>query len=1280
MRISILSIPATLLALALTLIVPLAAVESNESNLVLVDTQNPAILDLAATAGDEITYNNLNDKNKHGVFFSDGLTQSSNKWGFWLLDKNDDSNWASSDFLHASSGLCFSSNEVGLYQPLPVSSISWSNSQNFLFLQDSSAASLNTFDSQLLDPTKLTRIYKRFEFPAGLNYLPTGSEEISGVKLITDYDLNRSRIANPISKKLKLVVVLHGWNPAPNTDPYSGGSWPALIENIHEEITIKGNSVPDWDLYAYNWSKDSYTGPALNGFKHSVGGVGTGLENGIQAAEIGYQHGLNLGKLIRNHCEQNQIHLEKIHFIAHSAGTWVARSASLYLEKTKGASSMDQQITLLDPFNPGAGLDEENDDSLDTSYLNTERLTNGWVSAINPQYAENIYSKDLFIKGTNEEYQNFNNKKVGDSVNPTGGGFFTKWDDHPGPINFYAFSVDPSDTRTSSPWDAKNRSAYSTDAGWDHSLFMKEYRMVKPLWLANVGASVLTASYAASPSFSPSYSKSYSPIFSPSYAPAPVSEWQQILVDVDGNAWVRAMLIPTIGGAAEMAGPVRLKDDGSFSMEMDDGSMLTGGFDTSVTPAIVSLMLDGTSFGMPNTIAQGDNTRRGVDAQVNSAGNVVYSMVLADGTAGMSVASDAEDTGWEGSGVGTVDANGIFTVTGAAGLQITGQLQEDGALDPQAITVAPPQVPEIHVTEADAAILVSGSASRDFGNTPLGTSAAAYVLTIRNTGTVSLTDLGLTFSGSHPSDFSVTGLNVNTLQPDGSVVVYVVFHPQAAGSRNAVLQIASNDENENPFNITLSGTGVSVEPYDIAFVGTPYDLRVGNQVTFDLKRLLAVGETLKVGGEIPSGLKYNATTGLLTGIIAGKPGTYQTVVQVLQGKTVVRTIPLPIPVLEFPSSLIGSFDFLMEDSNSIPVGVCKITITGANKWSATLESAGASKKRSAKGTFELAKGVPIAPITALFPAINATSSVLGVPALTINIPIDGSSPAISGTFNGGTLRGFRIAKVGEMPPANVAYNLVLDAGEQDGTNIPAGYGWLKGKVSNKGLGSFKGLLGDGTSASITLRLSAFGQAILWSQPYKNKSSYMGGIVTLGNLEQTTPGEAPLTDEVWWTKTADAKTLSYPNGFPGMPVTIGTSRWTAPASAIALGSSLGWRSDSKAAVAIQGGGLNNQEQQSTTAKLPTELALDSKFALITSLPIAPPIVVWKGKVSKTDGAISGTLTLPTGFSSDLLSGSAAVSGVLVQDDQWGTITGCGQIKVPAADPKGSFKTAAIVLGK
>jgi hypothetical protein len=134
----------------------------------------------------------------------------------------------------------------------------------------------------------------------------------------------------------------------------------------------------------------------------------------------------------------------------------------------------------------------------------------------------------------------------------------------------------------------------------------------------------------------------------------------------------------------------------------------------------------------------------------------------------------------------------------------------------------------------------------------------------------------------------------------------------------------------------------------------------------------------------------------------------------------------------------------------------------------------------------------------------------------------------------------------------------------------------------------------------------------------------------------------------------------------------------------LGASLGWRNNRTALVTIHGAGLSNQDSQSTTAKLPTEFTMDDKFNLVTTAPTATPatpLVVWKGAAVKTDGSFTGKLTIPTtGFVSGIPSGSADVSGVLVQDASWGFVTGCGLIKVPTSGPKGSYRTAAVILGQ
>jgi hypothetical protein len=175
----------------------------------------------------------------------------------------------------------------------------------------------------------------------------------------------------------------------------------------------------------------------------------------------------------------------------------------------------------------------------------------------------------------------------------------------------------------------------------------------------------------------------------------------------------------------------------------------------------------------------------------------------------MTVARDVANTGWQGSGVGTVDANGAFTVSGADGLQVTGQLLAGGGLDTQATTVVAPLVPEIYVLDSAGSSLTSGASSKDCGNVPLGLTSSAMAITIKNTGTVDLTDLDVSLDGANSADFAVRALGTNSLAADASVTLSVTFTPGAAGDRAAMLHIASNDANENPFDIALTGNGFS---------------------------------------------------------------------------------------------------------------------------------------------------------------------------------------------------------------------------------------------------------------------------------------------------------------------------------------------------------------------------------------------------------------------------------------------------------------------------------------
>lgn len=119
-------------------------------------------------------------------------------------------------------------------------------------------------------------------------------------------------------------------------------------------------------------------------------------------------------------------------------------------------------------------------------------------------------------------------------------------------------------------------------------------------------------------------------------------------------------------------------------------------------------------------------------------------------------------------------------------------------------------VPEIEVEQPADTGLVDGASSIDFETLPTG-SILTKTFTIRSTGSGPLTGLQVTKSGPQSSDFSVGSLATSTLASGESTTFTVSFEPSTAGARAAEIQIASNDADENPFNISLTGLATGPE-------------------------------------------------------------------------------------------------------------------------------------------------------------------------------------------------------------------------------------------------------------------------------------------------------------------------------------------------------------------------------------------------------------------------------------------------------------------------------------
>ena len=144
-------------------------------------------------------------------------------------------------------------------------------------------------------------------------------------------------------------------------------------------------------------------------------------------------------------------------------------------------------------------------------------------------------------------------------------------------------------------------------------------------------------------------------------------------------------------------------------------------------------------------------------------------------------------------------------------LFITGSFSDAGWIEPLVTSSATsssyigsyPLTPEIAIEQPASTNLIDGSASIDFGSLATGASNA-ITFTLRCTGTIPLLNLSVTKDGPNSSDFTISAITW-ALEDNTSTTFTVTFTPSAAGARSAAIHIASNDANESPFDITLTG-------------------------------------------------------------------------------------------------------------------------------------------------------------------------------------------------------------------------------------------------------------------------------------------------------------------------------------------------------------------------------------------------------------------------------------------------------------------------------------------
>jgi WD40 repeat protein len=133
------------------------------------------------------------------------------------------------------------------------------------------------------------------------------------------------------------------------------------------------------------------------------------------------------------------------------------------------------------------------------------------------------------------------------------------------------------------------------------------------------------------------------------------------------------------------------------------------------------------------------------------------------------------------------------------------------------------EIPSQDIKISHESVEIPNGGSFDFGNVQMG-SFVEETFTIENTGTADLLIDGIqtVLSGADADQFNIVQLPTGPIAPNGNSTIIISFAPWTQGAKTASISIVNNDPDENPYDILLTGTGVTTIPvYRFWYDGKP---------------------------------------------------------------------------------------------------------------------------------------------------------------------------------------------------------------------------------------------------------------------------------------------------------------------------------------------------------------------------------------------------------------------------------------------------------------------------
>ncbi|MGA7317980.1 MAG: choice-of-anchor D domain-containing protein [Silvibacterium sp.] len=146
--------------------------------------------------------------------------------------------------------------------------------------------------------------------------------------------------------------------------------------------------------------------------------------------------------------------------------------------------------------------------------------------------------------------------------------------------------------------------------------------------------------------------------------------------------------------------------------------------------------------------------------------------------------------------------------------------------------------------------------SMTFASTTVGSTSAAQIATLKNTGTATLTITSIGFTGTNPSSFIKSATTCGTTLASGlSCTISAEFKPTTTGTLKASLSVADNASG-SPHTVSLTGTGAAPTP---AFSITPISIAFPSSVQGAMSAAQVI--TVKNTGTVSATISSIALTG-----------------------------------------------------------------------------------------------------------------------------------------------------------------------------------------------------------------------------------------------------------------------------------------------------------------------------------------------------------------------------------------------------------------------------------